>query len=152
MLSHILCLTWFSWKWNIVIKKPCRKPWVLPKGNYTAMGFCRFTPRSPLPHLSKSKALKLLTVLMRQERINEQAQIIQHHSSYKQAVFTTALLPVPTCQHFTENKATVNHKYCHVEQFTTFVSRFVPSAKSSNWIKKYWIIKMKNYTALERGF
>lgn len=89
---------------------------------------------------------------MRQERNNEQAQIIHHHSSYKQAVFTMALLPVPTCQHFTENKATVNHKYCHVEQFIMFVSRFIPSAKSSNWIKKYWIIKMKNYTALKRGF
>lgn len=36
-------------------KKPCRKPWVLPKGNYTAVGFCRFTPTFPLPHLPKSK-------------------------------------------------------------------------------------------------
>lgn len=42
------------------------------------------------------------------------------------------LLSVPSCQHFTENKAPVNYKCCHVKWFITFVFKFAPSAKSSN--------------------
>lgn len=82
-------------------------------------------------------ASKLFVALMRQEGIHRQ----HNNPSSHQAIFTVLWLPVPSCQHLTEDTAPVNYKHCHIKWFITFVFRFVPSAKSSNRIKA-WIMKL----------